>query len=86
MKYLLSTLAFILSCEIYPAFGAGVCLSYFGSNSRTVNIGEGFPYYLRVLTPSLSLPIVTIHQSNGSQVYGDKSFGKISGGFARKSS
>jgi hypothetical protein len=79
MKYFLTVVAIILSSQFYSAFGSGACLSYFGPNSRTVNtgilkIGDNSSYYFRILTPALSLPIVTIHQRNGNQVYDDESF------------
>lgn len=70
----LSFVVGLFAFEFNSAVGGSSCLSYLGPNSRYVNIDSDSRYYIRVLTPAFKLPIVTIHERNGKQVYDDQSF------------
>lgn len=74
MKYFLPFIAALFVCELQSSAGASSCPSYLGPNSRYVNIGGDSKYYVRVLTPPSRLPVVTVHERNGNQVYDDRSF------------
>lgn len=70
----LSFVVSLFAFEFNSAVGAESCLSYLGPNSRILNIDSNPLYYVRVLDPAFTLPIVTIHERNGKQVYDDQSF------------
>ncbi len=74
MRYFLAFAVALFAGEFHSALGARNCLTYLGPHARFVNIGENSPYYVRIITPPSSLPIVTVHESNGNQVYNDQSF------------